>query len=140
MRQSKSLVWVVIVALGLLGAPAALAQPAQPYLFDLLKRPAFKASWDRLFLRNRNVDRWVHVFGGGGNGVSGPAEPVAADGRQFLSTDVCKPHDCADNRLYVLFTADGSQAWAALRHKDFVQWLGAPGPIERDLLNRRLSR
>ncbi|MBL8567976.1 MAG: hypothetical protein JNK84_02720 [Phreatobacter sp.] len=131
----------LVAAIVALGAPARLsAQSDQPYLFDLLKRPAFKDSWDNLFRRNRNVDRWVHVFGGGGNGVSGPAELVAADGRRFLSTDVCKPHDCADNQLFVLFTADGSRAWATLRHKDFVQWFGNPGPVERRLLEQRLAR
>lgn len=138
---------VRMIVAGLVATMVAFALPAplsaqggQPYLFDLLKQPAFKESWDGLFRRNRNIDRWVHVFGGGGNGVSGPAEPVAADGRRFLSTDVCKPHDCADNQLFVLFVADGSRAWAALRHKDFVQWLGNPGPVERRLLEQRLAR
>ncbi len=138
MRLVSAAFLSLMVALAL---PVPLsAQSGQPYLFDLLKRAAFKDSWDSLFRRNRNVDRWVHVFGGGGDGVSGPAEPVAADGRRFLSTDVCKPHDCADNQLFVLFAADGSQAWATLRHKDFVQWFGNPGPVERRLLEQRLAR
>ncbi len=141
MNRRALLIVVAALAVVLPSRPARVfAQPTQPYLHDILRRPAFKESWNRLFRRNRNIDRWVHVFGGGGPGVAGPAEPVTAGGRSYLSTDVCKPHDCADNQLFVLFTADGTQAWAALRHKDFVQWLGNPGPAERGLLERRLAR
>jgi len=130
---------LILVAIAPPGADPARGQPTGLYLFDLLKRPAFRQSWDRLFDGATGLDPWIRRFSRGGNGVAGPSQPEQAGGRRYVSADVCKPHDCGDNQLYVLFTADGARAWAVLRTPRGAQWFGAPGDAERTLLGRRLA-
>jgi len=115
-------------------APPALAQADEPRLDELLRRPAFREAWDRVFRRERNVDRWVHVFAGGGEGTVLPGRAFARDGQRYVVGIVCRPHDCADNRLFVLFKEDGSQAWARLVAKDIDLTFGQPAGAIRALL------
>lgn len=121
-------------ALGfLLSLRHASAQSA-PYLFDLLKRPAFRKSFDALFADERGVDDWIGVFQRTDNGVCGPSKRVQAGGAIFIAADVCKPRDCADNHLQVLFSENGNRATALLRSPRGQRWFGTPGPQERALL------
>ena len=129
----------VAAAIGLLLAPrqgsAQIAQgPSAPYLFDLLKRPAFRHSFDALFAGERNVDEWIVTFQKTGNGVCGPSKRLQAGGAVHVVADVCKPRDCGDNHLQVLFSENGGKAAALLRSPRGQRWFGAPGPQERALL------
>jgi hypothetical protein len=129
------------VFLGLLAgllSPASAQAPAGPYLFDLMKQPAFRASWDRLFAGAPGIEPWLRNFSRTLNGVTAPSARTTADGRSFIIADVCKPRDCADNFVAVLFTADGRRAWAVLATPGRQRWFGDPGPLERDLLAKRL--
>jgi len=120
--------------------PLAFAQQPLPGLDELLKRPAFKEAWDKVFRRERNVDRWVHVFGGGGEGTVEPTRAVASDGMRYLVGVVCRPQACEDNRLFVLFREDGSQAWARWLGKDIALTYGQPTPAMRALLTEVAGR
>jgi hypothetical protein len=130
--------WVRILWLACLvlmaAAPVASAQQAPPGLDVLLQRPAFKEAWDKVFRRERNIDRWVHVFGGGGEGTVQPGRAFARDGVSYIVGIVCRPQDCEDNRLFVLFREDGSQAWARWLGKDIELTYGQPTPAMRALL------
>ncbi|MFO1161870.1 MAG: Ivy family c-type lysozyme inhibitor [Reyranellaceae bacterium] len=127
-----------IAMLGLLLAPLrATAQSTSPYLFDLLKRAAFRRSFDALFAGERNVDDWIGVFQKTDNGVCGPSKGVRTGGAVYILADVCKPHDCSANNLQVLFSENGSRAWALLRSPRGQRWFGAPGPQERALLQQQ---
>lgn len=132
---------VLLASLALFAAlPAASAQQPLPGLDDLLKRPAFKEAWDRVFRRERNIDRWVHVFGGGGEGTVQPTRAIARDGVGYLVGVVCRPQACEDNRLFVLFREDGSQAWARWVGKDLALTYGQPTAAMRDLLTEVAGR
>ncbi|MGD9879843.1 MAG: Ivy family c-type lysozyme inhibitor [Geminicoccaceae bacterium] len=125
-----------VAALGfLLSTPRASAQSA-PYLFDLLKRPAFRKSFDALFANERNVDEWIGVFQRTDNGVCGPSKRLQAGDTIYIAADVCKPHDCAANHLQVLFSDNGSKAAALLRSPRGLRWFGMPGPQDRALLEQ----
>jgi hypothetical protein len=125
----------VCIGLGVLGSLGpAVAQDAQPGLDALLQTDAFKEAWDKVFRRERNVDRWVHVFGGGGEGTVGPTRLIVADGQRYLIGVVCRPQDCDGNKLFVLFREDGSQAWARWVVKDFEMSFGRPTGAEQALL------
>lgn len=124
----------------LVAMPVAFAQQPLPGLDELLKLPAFKEAWDKVFRRERNVDRWVHVFGGGGEGTVEPTRAVASDGMRYLVGIVCRPQACEDNRLFVLFREDGSQAWARWLGKDIALTYGQPTPAMRALLTEVAGR
>ena len=49
-------------------------------------------------------------------------------GQPYLLGWVCKPHDCGDNELYVLFAPGARQAWGLLISGDKRSWLGRPDP------------
>jgi hypothetical protein len=133
--RRRSAAFATIAAIGLLLMPLqASAQQTAPYLFDLLKRPAFKTSFDALFAGERNVDEWIGVFRRTNNGVCGPSRRLQASGAVYIVADVCKPHDCGDNMLNVVFTENGSRATALLRSPRGQRWFGTPGPQERALL------
>jgi hypothetical protein len=114
-------------------APAG-AQEAPPGLDVLLQRPAFKEAWDKVFRRERNIDRWVHVFSGGGEGTVQPSRAFVRDGVSYIVGIVCRPQDCEDHKLFVLFRADGSQAWGRWVGKDLALTYGQPTPAVRALL------
>lgn len=133
--RRRSAAFATIAAIGLLLMPlAASAQQSAPYLFDLLKRPAFRTSFDALFAGERNVDEWIGVFQRTNNGVCGPSRRLQAGGAVYIVADVCKPHDCGDNMLNVLFNENGSRATALLRSPRGQRWFGMPVPQERALL------
>jgi hypothetical protein len=126
-----------VAAIGLLLSPRPSSAQSAPYLFDLLKRPAFRSSFDALFANERNVAEWIVVFQKTGNGVCGPSKRVQAGGAVYLAADVCKPRDCGDNHLQVLFSENGSRATALLRSPQGQRWFGMPGPQERALLQQQ---
>lgn len=128
---------MVAAATGLLLSPRPISAQSAPYLFDLLKRPAFRTSFDALFANERNVDEWIIVFQKTGNGVCGPSKRVQAGGAVYLAADVCKPRDCGDNHLQVLFSENGSRATALLRSPQGQRWFGTPGSQERALLQQQ---
>ena len=136
-RRRCVLTAMVAAAPGLLLSPQPSSAQSAPYLFDLLKRPAFRTSFDALFANERNVAEWIIVFQKTGNGVCGPSKRVQAGGSVYLVADVCKPRDCGDNHLQVLFTENGSRATALLRSPQGQRWFGTPGPQERALLQRQ---
>src|SRR5262249_42951424 len=81
--------FVVALLCGLLVLAASLDVAAQgasaggPYLFDLLKRPQFRASFDALFKGEQNVDAWVTEFQRSGNGVADESKRYQIEGRTY---------------------------------------------------------
>ena len=58
---------------------------------------------------------------------------------------MCKPHDCADNQLSVVFNADGTKSWGLLATRSAdgeafnKQLLGNPDSVVEGLLNKSFS-
>ena len=133
---------LVALLYGLLVLAASLDVAAQgalaggPYLFDLLKRPQFRASFDALFKGEQNVDAWVTEFQRSGNGVADESKRYQIEGRAYIGCMVCKPHDCGANQLHVLFTEDGAGATAVLISPRGRRWFGNPSDAQRALLLR----
>lgn len=95
------------------GVPAATNAAEMPDLFGQLKKPAYRGALTAI-LRGRNVAPWVKVFLATGNGVVSPGKTLEIGGRPYEQYDVCEPHNCGGNFLYVLFTPGGAKAWALL--------------------------
>jgi hypothetical protein len=117
-------------------AVAQTAVTTGPYLFDLLKRPQFRASFDGLFKGEQNVDAWVLEFQRTGNGVADVSRSYPIEGRTYIGSSVCKPHDCGANQLHVLFTEDGAGATAVLVSPRGRRWFGNPTDAQRAVLLR----
>lgn len=59
--------------------------------------------------------RWVALP----RAVTTPAQPLVIAGKRYFIGNLCKPHSCASDQLYVVFTEDGRKAWGL-----FVIWRG----------------
>jgi Inhibitor of vertebrate lysozyme (Ivy) len=130
MRPTKLL--IALFMAGVLSGPA-LGDDA--YLFDLLKQQPYRDGWNAMFKGEKNVPKWITVFAKTYNGVATPAKPVDVEGQSDLLTSVCKPHDCGDNQLFVLFAPKGASAWGMLLEagKD-ARWFGSPDDAAKAVL------
>ncbi|MFK8249981.1 Ivy family c-type lysozyme inhibitor [Ancylobacter terrae] len=100
------------------------------YLFDVVKAAPYRDSYERLVAPLRKTARWVV----GAQGVGGASVNVNVDGRAFEVFSLCQPHDCHDNRLAVLFSADARQAYGAFRTPKGTTYLGKPDPVQQRAL------
>jgi hypothetical protein len=97
------------------GSPATPAWArAGAYLLDLIRTEPYRAAWTRMLAKEHDVPNWINDFAVTGDGVTTPARLVPVGYRAYSLATLCKPHDCTDNMLYVLFAPDGSQAFAKL--------------------------
>ena len=127
-------VLTVAASLMVVLASASAQSPPFIYLFDLFKQPTFHRSFDQLFDGQPNVDDWIRVFQKTNNGVASPIEPRQIGQSAYILAEVCKPHDCGNNMLRVLFTKDGTQATAVLITPRGQRWFAAPNAAERQQL------
>lgn len=118
--------------------PLALASTfaqAQEYLFDILAKPAYLKSWNALFAGEKNVDAWLGRYAKTKDGPASPGKRVTLGGAAHYVGNVCKTHDCGDNRFFVLFTADGTKAWGLLvRNGTTERFFGNPDDARKDAL------
>ncbi len=114
---------------------AGTALAAQPYLYDLLRQKPYHAAWDAMLKGEKNVERWVVTFGKTYDGVADTIKSVTVDGQSDTLGWVCKPHDCGNHQLYVLFAPDASAAWGMLVSDKDVRWFGAPSPSVKAALS-----
>lgn len=118
---------------------AALAAGA--YLSDLLKEPAYRASWTALFAGQAGVPEWITTFSETANGVVTPGSDVAIAGATYQYAPVCQPHDCAGNTLGVLFAPGGGQAWALLDAAgEAPRFFGSPDAAVQTVLKAQLDQ
>lgn len=119
-------------------ADQAAAQGA--VLGDLLKQPAYFAAWQTLTGSETPQD-WVTEYTATLDGPPVPNIPVAIDGDTYTLGFTCKPNECADNQLYVLFAPDGSKAWALMATASAgIVWLGYPDDRIQAAINGALKK
>jgi hypothetical protein len=117
------------------------------YFSDLLQHQDFASAFEAL----SNADQlppWTHQ-----GGTSTPAQQVQINGRTQIVAEACKPHDCPNERILVLYD-ENTHAMSGLfaRRKagasnevdsndpandDFI-WLGAPNEAAKALLKQKL--
>ena len=73
---------------------------ANTYLFDLLKKPAYRKVWrSQIVPHTPKSDRyWIT----GGDGPTAPEGAVTVDGKRYIATTMCQPHNCISNGIYIL--------------------------------------
>lgn len=113
MRNEKRWRSNLLLAGALAGIPLA-GLGAEPYLFELLDRPAYRKAWDALFAGEPAVDAWLARYAKTRNGPANAGETLTLDARTYRVNAVCKTHDCGDNRFVVVFAPDGTRAWGLL--------------------------
>jgi hypothetical protein len=105
----------------------ASAAPMGPYLFEQLRKPEYKATFDALFKGQSNIEPWLKEYLRNRNGVDAPMETRIAGGKSYEFYSVCQPHNCPDNFIYVFFTPGGAHAWVLFTKDDGTsRFFGSP--------------
>lgn len=117
-------------------AGSAQAEPSIPHLFDRLKQVEFKRAFDALFSGERQLEPWLAKYIESRNGVDFSGSELQVQGVVYESYQICRPHSCPGNVLYVIFKSDGSKAWALFTKDDNTsRFFGGPDAAMRALLN-----
>ena len=127
-----------LAALSLPGEPAARPRhhttEDRPvvYTADIPRaHPEIAAQWLRQIAPSLRRMSWIARF----DGVTVPLAAIDLAGRPLAWGMSCKPHDCGDNQVRVLFDPAGGRIVGHLRLSGRVaRWIGAPTPRERRCL------
>ncbi|MDB5532862.1 MAG: inhibitor of vertebrate lysozyme precursor [Hyphomicrobiales bacterium] len=109
------------------------------YLFDTLKKPAYRKAWNVMLAGEKNIPAWLTIFSKTYNGVASPVKAVSVGGKAYLSGYVCKPHDCAENALQVFFSENAASAVALIRQDGKARYLGGPDAAIKAALDREIG-
>ena len=133
---------LLAVVLALATSSVCAGEPGRGmYLFDFLDKPAYRQSWNALFRGEKNVDPWLARYARTTNGPTAPEPSVQLGGVRYEMANVCKAHDCGDNRFFVLFAPNGRKAWGLLL-KDMTneRFFGRPDDEKKDALREAARR
>ncbi|HEY4943947.1 MAG TPA: Ivy family c-type lysozyme inhibitor [Rhizomicrobium sp.] len=107
-----------------------------PYLYEQLRKPAYKATFLALFMGQPDTPPWVTEYIAALGGVEAPGKVVTIMGSEYEFYNVCQPHNCGDNHMYVLFTRDAAQAWAmSMENSANQRFFGNPDEVKQAFLS-----
>ncbi len=123
-------------ALLVLCATCSAAAAADVYLFDAIRSPAYARALATLLRSAGGLPDWTReLVKPRGDYVAAPAEYQTIAGTRYELFNGCKAHDCADNRIEVMFAPNGTQAWGAiLIDGKTITYLGGPSPAQQSAL------
>lgn len=115
---------------------------ADTYLFDLLKKPAYRKVWrSQIVPHTPKSDRyWIKDA----NGPTAPEGAVTVDGKRYIATTMCQPHNCISNSIYILL----NKQRAVVLHveRDAIEgiratrYYGKPTEAEKAALQKMLQK
>jgi hypothetical protein len=128
----------VLSALLLAGScgPSVAAGPPQgqgPTLAELMKQPANRAAWYGMFA-GETPPPWIDEYAKTLDGPPTPSIAVEANGETYTLGFTCKPNECGNNQLFVLFSPSGAKAWSLLQTGDQKKWFGSPDKNVQDAI------
>lgn len=119
-RNAMTMTWPAALAAALVAMAGAHAADALLTTDDLLKNPKFKSAYGAA-LGPRAQQRWLAQLSN-----SAPVRAVSVAGETYQVATPCKPHDCADNNLMLLFAPDKGAVYGQLYEKGRITLIGAP--------------
>ncbi|MGU9815610.1 Ivy family c-type lysozyme inhibitor [Pseudomonas sp. LF135] len=129
------------LSLSIVAGASLLVMASSAFAEQYLPEIASKAPYKKAYAEMLSFPSWVSKA----QGTASPVEKVSADGKSFTVGHMCKPHDCADNQLIVVFNADGTKSWGLLATRSAdgdtfnKQLLGNPDKVVTELLNKSFS-
>jgi hypothetical protein len=124
-----------LLCVSFLLSTAVSAKFTDDYPQDMIKKyPKTISAYKKLMPQKWAKIDWVYSL----NGVAGIVHPITIEGKKFFWGHVCKPHDCADNGVSYLLSADGSTGYALVNSIELTQGkelvLGNPGEAQLKIL------
>ena len=94
----------------------------QVYAWDMVEtRPKFKTAWLKV-LGSRSKTEWLATLRGPGSQNT----KVTVDGQEYLQVGSCKPHDCGDNNVIILWSEPRNALYAMVHEAGRSTHLGKP--------------
>ncbi|MDN6550567.1 MAG: inhibitor of vertebrate lysozyme family protein [Enterobacterales bacterium] len=127
---------------------ASLAASIPVSTSELVQQSGYQQTWQKMVKGQKNLPVWARK----GSGTSTPPEWVTWQGKKYQVGNICKPHDCANNFMYVAFSNDKKQACGVsleiadthdpLDHPSKYakyQWLGKPDSQMKAMLTKQIE-
>lgn len=111
-------IFLVIFSIFVPLATACATSPSGPYLFEQLRLPVYKKSFNAFFESQHNIEPWLEGYIKDRNGVDTPGETLTIDNTVYEYYHVCQPHNCPGNVIHVIFEPGGAHAWALFTKND----------------------
>ncbi len=124
---------------GLVFSAFAHADDIGKPMANLLTQQAYVYAWETM-MAGEATPVWVHEYADTLDGPPTPVIPVELDGETYLLGFTCKPNECEENQLYVLFAPGGRDAWGLLAAPPAISWLGKPNQRIQDALTGALRK
>ena len=115
------------------GPAVAADAPKGPNLSELMKQPAHRGAWSGM-LAGETPPTWIEDYAKSLDGPPTPSIAVQANDQTYTLAFTCKPNECAENQLYVLFSPGGGKAWGLLITGGAQKWLGGPDKAIQDTI------
>lgn len=144
----KSVSGVCLSLMLLFSVSAQAEETMAPSLAQVMAQAEYQAAWRQAVQGETALPLWVRS----GQGTSAPPQRLRWQGKDYLTGMVCQPHNCGNQQLFVVFSADRRQAWglrvmlpdneAAMLHPSRYarfQWLGKPDNVLQALLMRQVE-
>lgn len=112
------LVLTVLVTILLGRSLVAVAEENGPYLFEQLEKNTYQQTFNALFQGQAHLEPWLQGYLDHRNGVDIPVTELVIQGQPYELYQICQPHNCPGNVLYVLFVPGGSRAYARFTKDD----------------------
>lgn len=114
----------------------------QIYLTDAIKNPAYLRSLTSLLKNAGKLPSWTRqVLKTSGNYVGTPVAYSTVDGMRYELFYACKPHDCGNNGMELMFAPHGAKVWAAMvEDGKSVTYLGSPNAAQQAALKEAFQK
>ncbi|MBM3544876.1 MAG: hypothetical protein FJX44_10325 [Alphaproteobacteria bacterium] len=122
-------------------SPNAVEQPKGPPLADLMKLPSYRGAWEAM-LRGETapVPDWITGYVATLDSPPIPSFDVMVGSQAYTMAFTCKPNECENNQLFVLFAPEGRHAWALLLLAGAApRWLGNPDDVIKQAIHSGLE-
>lgn len=126
--------------LTLMTCSALPARAANPYLFDLMKQPAYRKAYLAMMKGAKDLPFWLGQITGKEDYVTAPSDTVTIGGETYFLVNACQPHECDTNSIEVLFAPGGARAYALLIEDGKPRrWFGNPNAAQQAELGEPLK-
>lgn len=143
--KTLSRILFAVLAAGLLTSPSLQAKGATataaaackklekcPYFSDVYKGDkTFRESFSALIKKARVGKLWWFP-----SGVETPMAPVLIDGKIYIYSTVCQPHNCSNQWIAALYNPEQKRAIGRFTSEDShnIIWLGSPSTLEKKII------
>jgi hypothetical protein len=116
------------------------ARAADAYLFAIMKQKAYRDAFVASVAAEKDLPAWIGQITGKEDYVAEPETHTTIDGVTYRLFHACKPHDCPNNELEVMFSPGGAPAYALLiEDKKPDRWFGKPNAAQQAALTQALE-